>query len=118
MRSLICRKLADLASIRIQHRFIRDATDDFYLLPEDALNDAFNAIELAESSTTLSLDERAAVRNFAAIFNSLEPDLSSNDFFDSDPNWVTLRSAAVKCLEKLGFDLSQYENEEIKRCQQ
>jgi len=117
MRNLIGCKLADLASARIQHRFIRDATQDFYLLPEEALENADSAIKLAERTEALSPEECAAIQKFSAIFYSLEPDVSKKDFFDTDQGWITLRSAARECLEQFGFDLARYENEEIERCQ-
>ena len=105
MLNLICRKLADLASERIQHRFIRDATKDAYLLPEEAVENADQAIRIARRSTTLSEEQRQAVEEFAAVFEASEPDFSPMEFYDTDPEWIKIRTAAVECLAKLGFDL-------------
>lgn len=116
MQNLICRKLADLASVRIQHRFVRDATAEFYLLPEEVIENAYEAICIARKSTTLQDNQRLAVERFAAVFDSSHPDLTKPDFFDTDPQWVQLRNAAYVCLQQLGFDLVAYENQEIFEC--
>ena len=113
MWNLICRKLGDLASSRIQHRYIRDGTVDAYLLPEEAMEDAFEAIRIARSSKTLNGDHRRAVEQFATVFETSNPDLSIADFFESDPEWIRIRNAAANCLAQLGFDLETYENEQI-----
>lgn len=113
MRNKICRLLAALASVRIQHRFIRDATVDFYLLPEDVLNDAYSAIETASWSTTLNDEERRSIARFALVLESSRPDLSKPDFYDSDAEWLKIREAAGACLREFGFDLEQYEGKQL-----
>ena len=117
MRNLICRKLADLASVRLQHRFIRDATVDYYMLPEDVLEDACDAIHIAQTSTSLREDERRAVEKFSDIFESSHPEIAVAGFYDTDSDWIKIRNAAASCLRQLGFDLEQRENREISLCE-
>jgi hypothetical protein len=50
MLNLIRRKLRVLASTRVQHQYIRDATKDEYILPEEMLDNAHNAVQLARKS--------------------------------------------------------------------
>jgi hypothetical protein len=113
MLDVIYRNLRDLASIRMQHRFIRDATKDNYLLPEELLADADSAVRLASKSTSIKEEHRQAIEEFRLVLDSVHPDLSIPNFFDVDPDWVKLREAAKKCLIQLGFDLASYEDEEI-----
>jgi len=114
MLDLICRRLTDLASVRIQHAYIRDATKDSYLPPEELVDNAFEAVRLAGNSSSLNPTERSALEDFAAAIANCNPDLSKPDFFDNDPEWCRLRSAAATCLQKLGFDLGRYENQELR----
>jgi len=113
MWHLICGKLSRLASVGIQHRYIRDATTDNYVVPEELLDDAHYAVELARSSTTLIGEHRRAVEEFATVLISSSPDLNSPNFFDTDPDWINLRNAAAHCVAQLGFNLEEYEKEDI-----
>jgi hypothetical protein len=102
-----------LASVRIQHRFIGNWTKDEYLLPEDILEDAADAVRLAFASTALSATNRDAVLKFANTLEKAQPDFSSADFYETDLQWIELCVAAADCLQSLGFDLEKYEADEL-----
>ena len=110
MWKLICRNLGDLASVRIQHRFIRDATKEEYLLPEELIDRASHAVQLALASTTLSAKHRNAILKFANTLEATRPDFNKADFYDTDTQWISLRMAAADCLQSLGFNLENYES--------
>lgn len=110
MWNLICRNLADLASVRIQHRFIGNATKEEYILPDELLECAANAVRLAQTSTTLNAKHRDAVLKFANTLETARPNFNRADFYNTDSQWIDLRMAAADCLQSLGFDLQKYES--------
>jgi hypothetical protein len=111
--NLIYRSLGDLASQRLQHHFIRDATAESYLVPHDMLNDAENAVRYAKDSATLTVEQQIAIAGFGVVLDDATPDLNRADLIDAGPEWARLRIAVGVCLTKLEFDLEKYEADEL-----
>jgi hypothetical protein len=105
--------LCYLASLRLQHRFIRDATRESYVLPDELLDDVHGSVQAAKRSKSLTAEQRRAFEELEGVLNAANPNLDRADFIDADPDWVMLRNAALICVENLGFDLMQFEANEI-----
>jgi hypothetical protein len=111
--------LAYLASLAVQERFIVHATADQYLLPEELIDGALNfKIFLATFPKETSAAELAALTQFSESLDAavdaidLGPDTTSESLIHHDPAWASVRDAARKCLDALGFDLPGWEKEQ------
>jgi hypothetical protein len=114
VRNLIADKLACLASLPIQQRYIEHATSDEYLLAEEVLEDAFDAVRMSTIiAKDLNVDTMDALAELGRLLRHAEPDFASPEFITSDPTWCALREAAKRCLVALGFDLESWELEEL-----
>ena len=113
MRQLIGRKLAPLASLAAQRRFILRATYDAYYLPEELLENAADAVRLGASTEGLSTEAKGELVELGRLLHESAPDLSSPEFITTDSCWCALRVTAQRCLLALGFDLASWESEEL-----
>ncbi len=111
MSSNICRRLANLASVSSQRRYIRDATKDEYLLPEELLENAHDCIRRMR---TIPAAREALPDEAVQAILALEPlllavtdeVLASEGLVDSEPTWIAVRQQAARCLQIMGFDLA------------
>jgi len=109
--------LSDLASLDLQRRYIIHATRDEYLLPEDVLNDAYDAVRQIR---TLPRVQASVPTAAADAILALEPLLDAvvlppdrnglQHLVEQDLAWRAAREQAARCLAILGFDLSQFEH--------
>ncbi len=119
----ICRKLAHLASMKMQERYIIHATKDNYLCPGDLLEDGFSVVELLSNrwrrKVSLSRSERRTVTEFTDVlkkeydFIDLNKVESREEFVNNNEHWANIREAAQKCEAALGFDLDEWEKEQL-----
>jgi len=111
--NLIALKLAPLASLAAQTRYILHATADEYYLPEEILEDAVYAVRLSDSAPDLCGRARNGLAELGRLLRDSAPDLTSPVFVISDPAWCSLRAAAQRCLAAMGFDLASWEASEL-----
>ncbi len=119
----ICAKLAHLASMKMQDKYIIHATKDNYLCPDELLEDGFSVVELLAKrwlwSVSLSRSECGAVTEFTDVlkkeydFIDLNKFETLEEFVNNNEHWSNIREAAQKCLAELGFDLDAWEKEEL-----
>lgn len=85
-------------------------------MPEDLLNDACDAYRFAtqpEVLGTLPEDGVGELRQLAEMARTINIDVVATEtLVCSESQWSELREKARRCLEKLGFDLSDWEHEE------
>lgn len=118
----ISRKLAYLASMKMQEMYMAHATKDNYLLPSELFEDGFSVVETAEKrwqwKVSLSRLERQAVIEFSKVLEK-EYDLidlnevTLEEIVNNNEPWANIREAAQKCLAALGFDLEAWEKEQL-----
>jgi hypothetical protein len=111
-------RIARLASLRLQERFITNATKDQYYCTDCLLNEAWSVVEHLPDSAgdrVLSEMELDALSSFRAVL-AAEIDrpgaFSSSDLVHADASWVAVREAAYRCVQALGFDISGFEKGE------
>jgi hypothetical protein len=120
MRTAIGIRLAPLASLEAQQRWIVHGTRQNYLLPEDLLEDASDVIRMVRSLPRVrdSLPE-AAVKAILELDSYLdaasaacaEP-MSNIALIEVEPRWQAIRLQAGRCLDALGFSLAAWEQGE------
>jgi hypothetical protein len=114
-RHYLGKRLAPLASLKAQRRWIAGASQESYLVPEQLLEDA---VDIARYAALPAARARLPPECFptferlaeVAAAMSLEG-LSSYALVGSDARWAVLRKQAIECLKVLEFDLGQWEAE-------
>ena len=110
MKQLLLERLAPLASLEQQERFIVRGTRAEYLLPHEVLDGAAHAVALALSKpheeSGLTPAEVEAIRQFDVVLRWEARDLdldawSNEDLVRRCPEWAEIRSAAADCLASL-----------------
>ena len=120
MRHSISKRLAPLASLAAQRRYIVQATRDEYLVPEELLNDADDVIRQVRTmpavrdalpasavQAILDLDDLLDAADDAA-----QSPQSSEQLVEHDAAWQAVREHVARCLDMVGFDLAEWEKTE------
>ena len=120
MRHTISKRLAPLASLAAQRRYIVQATRDEYLVPEELLKDAHDVIRLVRTmpaardalsasavQTILDLDGMLDAADGAA-----QSAQSTEQLVERDAAWRAVREHVTRCLDMVGFDLAEWEKTE------
>jgi hypothetical protein len=113
MRNLIACKLAPLASLPAQQKYIIRATAGKYYVPEELLEDAGEAVRLIPEARDLSIQARDQFTELARLLREAKPSLTLPDFVNADPAWCALRASAQRCLDAMAFDLASWEEKEL-----
>ncbi|RQP21438.1 hypothetical protein DZC73_28600 [Albitalea terrae] len=110
--------LAPLASEVAQAKYIANATPSEYLLPEELLEDAYDALRLVRechpSAQALSAEARMQILALAPLLSAesnahVVESSKSPELLLRHPTWVAIREQAAVCLRALGFDLKAWE---------
>jgi hypothetical protein len=120
MRHTISKRLAPLASLAAQRRYIVQATRDEYLVPEELLNDADDVIRQVRTmpavrdalpasavQAILELDDLLDAADGAARHTQ-----SNEQLVEHDAAWRAVREHVARCLDLVGFDLAEWETTE------
>jgi hypothetical protein len=120
----ICVKLAHLASMKMQDKYMAHATKDEYLLPSELFEDGFHVVEVVAEhwlwKVSLSRFKHQAVIEFGKVLKK-ERDLidlgkvTLGELVNNNEPWANIREAAQKCLAALGFDLDAWEKEQLSK---
>jgi hypothetical protein len=111
-------RVAMLASRKLHDRYIAGATAGEYVIPEELLDDAYGIERLLRLHTAeFSAADHHALAKFLAVLNEWAPrvpeSVSPGEILD-DPAWIMIFNAANQCLRDLSFDLSSWEEREIR----
>jgi hypothetical protein len=119
MRNRLSKALSRLASTDYQRRYVLEATKDEYVLPEELVEDAESASQLALERSDLSDRERQALKLFleaarsesAILFSApTSPTASKRGLIEASPSWQVVRKAAEECLERLELSIMATED--------
>jgi len=109
----IFQRLAPLASLAAQRRWIVNGTPDEYLIPEQLLEDAFDAARLANLAhlkNGLPPGLFPALKLLAELAGRVNIEGTSNEVLvESDAAWGAVREQSQICLALVGFDLQEWE---------
>jgi hypothetical protein len=116
-RDKICGRLAPLASLAVQLRYIKHASKQEYLLPEELLENAHDCIRRMR---TIPAARNALSRVAVQAILDLEPflvaitdeSLASQSLVDNDIAWSAVRDQADRCLSAMQFDLEEWERKQ------
>ena len=125
MEQLI-KKLGYLASTTLQEKYIVHGTQKSYILPEELIEDAFDMVRAVKENRSyvaaLSSDHQKAVIEFGKVLEDnvkgIDIDLKNSSKFElinKNSSWIAIREAAQSCLYKTGFNMNQFEAEELKK---
>ena len=113
MLDYIPQRLAPLASLAAQRRWIVNGTPDEYLVPEQLLEDALDAARFARMPhvrSGLPPGLLPALEQLAELAGCVGVEGTSNEtLVESDPAWVAVREQSRVCLAVVGFDLPRWE---------
>ena len=109
---LIEKVLAPLASLKVQERYIVHGDEDNYLLPEDLLERAINFLFEQQGVRYESTDLLKRLKENIKIINIPES-LSNQELVYKFQPWLEIRENARSVLEKTGFDLEEWEKNEL-----
>ena len=86
------------------------------MLPDDLLNEACDAFRFATQPEALKALPESAIRDLrelAEMARMINIDaIPASSLVHSEPQWSELREQARRCLEQLGFSLSEWEQNE------
>jgi len=112
-----------LLGLGAEAAFGRHGTREQHLLPEDAINDAYHALERVErdaaSKNAFSDQERDLLRGLFHVLETevdqvpLDGSIGEEELIERDPAWSRIREAARGALETLGFDLAAWERRQV-----
>jgi hypothetical protein len=110
-------RMAHLASLAVQRRYINHPTKDKYLLPEELLEDAHDCIRrvrtIPEARSALSSAAVQAVLDLEPLVLAVTDEvICSEHLVDGEPTWNAVRQQAARCLKAMDFDLAQWEKME------
>ena len=117
MRQTISKRLAPLASLAAQRRYIVHATRDEYLVPEQLLNDADDVIRqvrtMAAARDSLPPAAVQSVLGLEGLIDAadraVQSTSSSEELVERDGAWRAVREHVARCLDAMGFDLREWE---------
>ena len=120
MRHTISKRLAPLASLAAQRRYIVQATRDEYLVPEELLNDADDVVKQVRTMPAVrDALPTSAVQAFLdldglldAADSAAQSAQSSEQLVERDAAWRAVREHVARCLDMVGFDLAEWEKTE------
>jgi hypothetical protein len=120
VRTTISKRLAPLASLAVQRRYIVHGTRDEYLVPSQLLNDAEDVIRqvrtMPAARDSLSADAVQVVLDLDGLLHaaehSVETARTGEELVERDVAWIAVREHVARCLDVLGFDLRQWERTE------
>jgi hypothetical protein len=110
----ITERLAHLASLDIQRRYILHATRDEYLLPEELLDDAHAVVrQIRTQPLAISAPAVTAILALQPLLDAVVLPSGRDGLqhlVEDDTAWRAAREQAVRCLDILGFDLVAWEH--------
>lgn len=120
MKHSIAERLAPIASLAAQRRYIVHGTSEEYCLPSELLNDADDVIRQVRTMTavrdTLSTTAVQTLldleRLLDAAGNSVDSIASNEELVEGDTAWRAVREHAALCLTAMNFDLHEWEMKE------
>jgi len=117
MRRSIAKRLAPLASLAAQRRWIIHGTADEYIVVDQLLEDAHDVVrqvrEIPEVAKSLTPEAVAFITGLEPMLKSLDTfRVGAETLIEDNASWSTLRSQAGRCLEALAFSLRDWEKEE------
>jgi hypothetical protein len=106
-------RLAPLASLAAQRRWIAGGTPDNYLIPDQLLEDALDAARFAglpHVRSGLPLGLVHSLERLAELVGRLSVQgIASEVLVESEPSWAAVREQSRACLAEAGFDLPAWE---------
>lgn len=102
----------------MQRRYIVLGTKDWYLLPSELLNDAYDVIRMVRTMGnvrgTLTPVTVQLLFDLEHLLNATpDPQITSNEeLIERDPAWRAVREHTATCLTTMGFDLHRWEMKE------
>jgi hypothetical protein len=120
LRAIISKRLAPLASLAAQRRYIVHGTPEEYLVPSELLNEADDVVRQVRTMPVardgLSAEAVQAIlaldRLLDAADRSLVSTTSGEELVERDSAWQALREHVARCLDIMGFDLRDWERTE------
>lgn len=120
MRHTIAKRLAPLASLAAQRRYIVQGTRDEYLVPSELLNDADAVVrEVRRMPVVQDALPASAVQAILDLDNLLhaavattERTQSNEQLVEHDTAWRAVREHVARCLDMIDFDLAAWEKTE------
>ena len=109
---IIHKALAPLASLEVQKRFILNSTNDEYILPgellEYAVNVLFeqNVVKFKETETLTELKKSIKACD-------IPENMDYSELILNYKPWEKVRVLSKKYLEEIGFNLSEWEQNEL-----
>jgi hypothetical protein len=104
--------LAPLASLKVQDRFIVHGNKDEYLVPEELLESAINFLFeqqiITYQNTEIMQRLKENIRNV-----EIPSGISNRELVYEYGPWIRIREDAQLILEELGFDLANWEINEL-----
>jgi hypothetical protein len=112
--------LAPMASLAYQRRYIVHGDVHSYRLPDELLDLLHNGLtqfrSRPEYHSAFSIPQFAALGQLLTIldeFPTYIDDVSNEELVERHPAWMAIRDQSVICLRLLGFDLAQWDANEI-----
>lgn len=109
----VTQRLALLASLAAQRRWIVNGTPDEYLVPQQLLEDALDAARFAslpQMRSGLPSELLLALEQLVELAGRVRVEGTSNDaLVELDPAWAAVRKQSQICLAVVGFDLPKWE---------
>ena len=118
MSSSIAQRLVRLASLAAQRRYVVRGTAQSYYLPEELLNDAYEAVRMASEMVhvrkTLAPEAAEHIAELERLLDGVELNRSGGlvELIESDAAWRAAREHAAACLALMKFDLRHWERSE------
>lgn len=120
MRYSIFKRLAPLASLAAQRRYLVHGTRDEYLVPEELLNDAYDVVRQVRTMPAvrdaLPASAVQAILDLDSLLDAVdgaEQRTQSNEqLVEHDAAWRAAREHVARCLDMVGFDLAGWEKTE------
>ena len=116
----ISQRLAPLASLAAQRRYITRATKDAYYGPSDLLHNVSDVVRQVQTmrsvQDSLSPEARQSIIALTPLIEAADlaasRALDNEDLIERDRAWDALRKHVAECLEIMSFDLQQWEKAE------
>ena len=117
MRQLLASRLAPLASLEAQRRYIVHGTRQEYMVPLELIEDASDVIRMVREITvvrnSLLATEIQGILDLAALLDaaadSCQSAQTNESLIELDPAWRAAREQARRCLDILDFNLAEWE---------
>ena len=110
-------RLGRLASVEFQRLLCVKGTPAAYVLPNEVMDSAVNAVQRIVDSPSLmekfTPSERDALREFLSVVQSEalrvpfeSESVSPEALVERDPAWTQMRASAQQCMKALGLEIS------------